>query len=152
MYLVKVRTTFSSAHRLYRPELSEQENYALYGKCSSPNGHGHNYDLEVAIAGRIDPQTGMVINFYEVSQLVDTLIFDKVDHRNLNEDVDFLRGIVPTAENMARVFWDVLEPGLTNGRLFSITVGERGNNIVTYYGPHVVFEDLLEAEVAGRAN
>ncbi len=143
MFLVRVKTTFSAAHRLYRPELTDAENLRVYGKCSNPNGHGHNYDLEVAVAGHIDPQTGMVINFYELTRLVDEHIHDKVDHRHLNEDVDFMKGLVPTAENMAFKFWEVLEPHIVEGQLHSISVGERGNNVITYYGPRITMNNLL---------
>lgn len=142
MFLVRVKTTFSAAHRLYRPELSDAENMQLYGKCSNPNGHGHNYDLEVAVAGQMDEKTGMVINFYELTRLVDELIHDKVDHRNLNSDVAFMAGLVPTAENMAFKFWEVLEPHIVEGQLYSISVGERGSNIISYYGPRVTLNNL----------
>lgn len=142
MFLVRVKSTFSAAHRLCQPGLSDAENYELYGKCSNPNGHGHNYDLEVVVAGDVDKKSGMVINFYELTRLVDELIFHKVDHQNLNTDVDFMQGLVPTAENMAWKFWEVLQPHITEGRLFSISVGERGNNIITYYGPNVTVEGL----------
>lgn len=142
MFLVKVRTVFSAAHRLCRTDFTDEQNFALYGKCSSPNGHGHNYELEVAIAGEIDPETGMVANFYDINRLIDELVYDKVDHRNLNSDVEFMRGIIPTAENMAKVFWEILEPHIEGGTLFSITIGERGNNVVIYYGPHVTLKDL----------
>ncbi len=143
MFLVRVKTTFSAAHRLYRPELTDDENLQLYGKCSNPHGHGHNYDLEVAVAGQIDPKTGMVINFYELTRLVDELIHEKVDHKNLNLDVNFMTGLVPTAENMAFKFWEELEPHVVDGQLFSISVGERGSNIITYYGPRVTISDLM---------
>ena len=135
VFLVKVRATFSAAHRLCREDLTDAENYALYGKCSNPNGHGHNYDVELAIEGDIDPATGMVVNFYEVQRVLDEQIIDKVDHRHLNHDVDFMRGVIPTVENMARVFWDILAPNIRGGRLHSITLGERNSNIVTYFGP-----------------
>ena len=134
-FLVRVRVSFSSAHRLCREGLSDEENFALYGKCSNPNGHGHNYDLEVAVVGDVDPLTGMVVNFYELTQLVDVHIFSKVDHKNLNTDVPFMRGVIPTAENMAKTFWEELEPYIKNGRLQSITISERDNNVVTYFGP-----------------
>jgi len=143
-----VKTTFSAAHRLCQPGFSDEENFALYGHCSNPNGHGHNYDLEVVVAGSIDEKTGMVINFYELSRLVDELIFDKVDHRNLNSDVEFMRGVIPTAENMSKVFWEVLEPHVKDGRLFSVTVGERGTNLVSYYGPNVKLHELAGLEAA----
>lgn len=146
LFLVKVRTTFSAAHRLYKPELTDEENFALYGKCSSPNGHGHNYELEVAVAGSIDPATGMVANFYDVSRLVDELIFDKVDHRNLNMDVDFLQGYIPTAENMALRFWQILEPRIQGGRLHSITINESGKNIIVYFGEGATEKTLQNPE------
>ena len=153
MFLVKVRSTFSAAHRLCRSDFTDEQNFELYGKCSNPNGHGHNYDLEVAVAGEINPVNGMVINFYEVNNIVNRLIFDKVDHRNLNTDVDFMKGIIPTAENMALVFWEILEPHIDGGKLFSVTVGERGNNIVTYYGPHISMTEMAAAEMlAGRSS
>lgn len=142
MFLVRVKTTFSAAHRLCRPELSDAENMQLYGKCSNPNGHGHNYDLDVAVAGQMDKHTGMVINFYELTRLVDELIHDKVDHRNLNMDVDFMKDLVPTAENMAFKFWEVLEPHIVEGQLYSVSVGERGSNIITYYGPRITLDNL----------
>lgn len=135
MFLVKIRMQFAAAHRLARPDWSDDQNRALYGKCANPNGHGHNYLLEVAVEGDVDPETGMVVNFYDLQRVVEREIFDKVDHRNLNVDVDFLRGIVPTAENLAKRFWEVLEPHIREGRLHSITVGEGNTNLATYYGP-----------------
>jgi len=147
LFLVRVKTTFSAAHRLCQAGLTDAQNFELYGQCSNPNGHGHNYDLEVAVAGQIESKTGMVINFYELTRLVNELIHDKVDHRNLNTDVDFMAGLVPTAENMALKFWEVLEPHINEGELFSISVGERGNNIITYYGPHVTAGKLAAAGV-----
>jgi len=133
---------------LCREGLSDEENYALYGKCSNPNGHGHNYDVEVVVGGDIDPETGMVINFYEVNRLIDELIHDKVDHRNLNSDVPFMQGVIPTAENMAKIFWEQLEPHVNEGRLFSVTVGERGTNLVSYFGPNAKLGDLLALDAA----
>ncbi len=121
--------------RLYRPHLSDEENFALYGVCSNPSFHGHNFDVEVAVAGDIDPETGMVANFYDIEQLLRREIFDRFDHKNLNTDVECLRGKVPTTENLARTFWELLDPHITTARLYSVTVGERDTNIVVYYGP-----------------
>lgn len=135
LFLIKVRTRFSAALRLYSHEMSEEENYGLYGKCASPNGHGHDFDVEVAFIGDVDPRTGMVANFYDLQKLIDEQIFERVDHTNLNTDVDFLRGVITTTENLALKFWQVLEPLVPAGRLFSITIGERTNNVVTYFGP-----------------
>lgn len=137
LFLVKLRTTFCAAMRLSRPELSDEENFALYGVCSNPSFHGHNFDVEVAVAGELDPNTRMVVNFYEIEQLLRREIFEKVDHKNLNTDVDFLQGLVPTTETLALKFWERLEPHITTGRLYSISVGERDTNIVIYYGPNV---------------
>jgi 6-pyruvoyltetrahydropterin/6-carboxytetrahydropterin synthase len=135
MYLVKIRMQFAAAHRLARPDWTDEQNYALYGKCANVHGHGHNYLLEVAVEGDVDPETGMVINFYELQQIVEREVFDKVDHRNLNVDVDFLKDVIPTAENLAKRFWEVLAPHITKGRLHSVTVAEGNSNIVTYFGP-----------------
>ncbi|MCX7626205.1 MAG: 6-carboxytetrahydropterin synthase [Candidatus Sumerlaeaceae bacterium] len=138
MFVVKIRMQFAAAHRLARPDWTDEQNYALYGKCANANGHGHNYLLEVAVEGDVDPETGMVVNFYDLQRVVEREIFEKVDHRNLNVDVDFLRGIVPTAENLAKRFWEVLEPHIGEGRLRSVTVGEGSANTATYYGPRRV--------------
>jgi 6-pyruvoyltetrahydropterin/6-carboxytetrahydropterin synthase len=136
LYLIKVRTTFSAALRLHSRQLSEEQNYALYGVCASPHGHGHDYEVEVAFEGKMDPVTGMVANFYDLQQLVDKEIFQRVDHKNLNTDVDFLQGLVPTTENLAAKFWELVKPHCPKGlKLHSITIGERSNNIVTYFGP-----------------
>jgi 6-pyruvoyltetrahydropterin/6-carboxytetrahydropterin synthase len=135
LYLVKVRVTFSAAHRLCVAGLSNEENHAIYGRCANPSGHGHNYDLEVAVRGQVDPVTGMVVNFYELNELVRVHILDKVDHKNLNDDVDFLKVLVPTAENLAGKFWEILAPRIRNGTLHSITISESSDNEVTYLGP-----------------
>lgn len=135
MYVVTVRKTFSAAHRLCQEGLSDEENRKLYGKCSNPNGHGHNYVLEVSVAGDMDPQTGMVVNFFDVTEAIDHLIFSRVDHRNLNVEVDFMKGLVPTAENMAAKFWELLEPHTGRARLHSISLSEGTSNRITYYGP-----------------
>lgn len=135
MFLVKIRMQFAAAHRLARPDWTDEQNYAVYGKCAHVNGHGHNYLLEVAVEGDVDPETGMVVNFYDLQRVVEREIFEKVDHRHLNVDVDFLQGIVPTAENLAKRFWEVLEPHIPQGRLHSITVAEGTNNIAIYFGP-----------------
>lgn len=142
LFLIKVRTRFSAALRLYSNEMTEEENFRLYGKCASPNGHGHDYDVEVAFMGDIDSRTGMVANFYELQKLLDSEIFDRVDHTNLNTDVDFLKGVIPTTENLAKAFWDLLEPHREVGQLFSISVGERTNNLVTYFGPDANLNDI----------
>ena len=118
------RVDFSASHQLSCPELSAEENEALYGKCV--RHHGHNYVLETTVAGVPDPRHGMVMNLRELGQLVREEIVAHVDHRHLNCDVPFLSGVIPTAENMVRVFWERLDaristldgPRLARLRLF----------------------------------
>jgi 6-pyruvoyltetrahydropterin/6-carboxytetrahydropterin synthase len=128
------RAQFSAAHRLHNPELSDEENRRIYDKCNNPNGHGHNYELEVTIAGEPDPETGMVIDLKALKDILQKHIIEKVDHKHLNHDVDFLRGVIPTAENIAIKIWQELEPHITRGKLRSVTLYESQNNLVEYRG------------------
>lgn len=125
---------FSASHRLYNPKFSERENLDIYGKCAYPNGHGHNYEIEVTVVGEPDNDTGMIIDLKKLSDLIRAEIIEKVDHKHLNIDVDFLRGIVPTAENIAVAFWNILNPRIKQGRLYSIKVYETPNNYAEYKG------------------
>ncbi|GJQ20663.1 MAG: 6-carboxy-5,6,7,8-tetrahydropterin synthase [Bacteroidia bacterium] len=133
MYVTR-RATFSASHRLYNAELSEEENFRLFDKCASPNGHGHNYVLEVTVAGEVGEETGYVLDLKELKKILAREILDKVDHKHLNHDVDFLRGVIPTAENIAMAFWNVLAPAIPRGRLHSIRLQETENNAVEYRG------------------
>jgi 6-pyruvoyltetrahydropterin/6-carboxytetrahydropterin synthase len=134
MVFVTRRSTFSASHRLHNPALSESENLELFDKCANPNGHGHNYVLEVTVAGDPGKKTGYVIDLKKLKEIIKREILDKVDHRHLNHDVDFLKGIIPTAENIAVSFWKVLEPKITEGTLYSIRLRETENNIVEFRG------------------
>ncbi len=134
MTYVTRRATFSASHRLYNPALSEKQNQELFDKCAGPNGHGHNYVLEVTVAGETGKETGYVIDLKKMKKILKEEILDKVDHKNMNMDVDFLQGVVPTAENIARAFWNILQPKITEGRLFSIRLLETENNSVEYRG------------------
>jgi 6-pyruvoyltetrahydropterin/6-carboxytetrahydropterin synthase len=147
MFLVQVSVTFSAALRLFKPELSDEENFRLYGKCANPSGHGHNYTLDVVVAGKLDEETGMVVNFYDLQKAVNDQIFEEVDHRNLNTDVEWLSDVIPTAENMAVKFWERLSPHIRGGSLYNITIAERNGNIISYYGP----VDVLPAGAAIRS-
>ncbi len=133
MYLTR-KEHFCASHRLYNPKFSDAENLKIYGKCAYPNGHGHNYEIEVTIQGEVDPQTGMILDLKQLGDIMDEQILTKVDHRHLNFDVDFLQGVIPTAENLARVFWDVLLPKIRSGRLSSVRVYETPNNYAEYRG------------------
>ncbi|OGV90130.1 MAG: 6-pyruvoyl tetrahydrobiopterin synthase, partial [Melioribacter sp. RIFOXYB12_FULL_38_5] len=101
MVYVTRREIFSASHRLFNPNLSEEENNSLFGKCNNPNGHGHNYTLEVTICGEVNPKTGYLIDLKLLKQIIIDNVINKVDHKNLNLDVDFLAGKIPTAENIA---------------------------------------------------
>lgn len=137
MVYVTRKAHFSAAHRLYNPTFSDNLNEEVFDKCNNVKGHGHNYTIEVTVAGIPDPSTGYVIDLKKLARLMDDLIIDKVDHKHLNFDVEELRGIIPTAENIALVFWSLLQPKITEGKLYSIKVFESDNNFVEYRGEPV---------------
>ena len=128
------RAHFSASHRLFDPKLTNEQNFEIFGGCSNPNGHGHNYYIEVCIAGEPNSKTGFVIDLKKVKKVVHEYFLDKVDHKNLNLDVDFLTGIIPTTENIAIAAWKQIEPRITEGKLFSIRVYETENNFAEYKG------------------
>ncbi len=127
--MVTVRAHFSAAHRLFRPDWSQAKNHEIFGACASPNGHGHNYDLDVTVEGPVDPVTGMIIDMKVLKAVIQREIVDPVDHKNLNLDVPFLEGVVPTAENIAVAFWRILEPRVPAGKLHEIRLQETERNI-----------------------
>ena len=133
VYLTR-RMTFSAAHRLWSPFLSEAENYEIYAKCANPNGHGHNYILEVTVQGAPDEHTGMVMNLTDMKKVINEQIVDWVDHKHLNYDVPWLEGVIPTAEMLAIKFWERLERGLPAGMLYEVKLHETENNLATYRG------------------
>lgn len=137
MVFVTRREVFSASHRLYNPNLSEEENNSLFGKCSNINGHGHNYVLEVTICGEVDQKTGYLIDLKLLKQIIIDNVINKVDHKNLNLDVAFLIGKIPTAENIAVAFWDELENKIPNGRLYSVKLRETENNFIEYKGKNI---------------
>ncbi|UCD17814.1 MAG: 6-carboxytetrahydropterin synthase [Candidatus Zixiibacteriota bacterium] len=124
------RMTFSSGHRLYNPGFSDEKNREVFGDCSNPNGHGHNYVLEVTVSGSVAEDSGMVINLKDLKRIVAREIIDKVDHRNLNVDVDFMKDLIPTTENFAQKIWEILDRSLGKGLLDRIVLYESENNWV----------------------
>jgi 6-pyruvoyltetrahydropterin/6-carboxytetrahydropterin synthase len=132
--IITARLTFSAAHRLNNPKYDAGWNRRVYGKCDNPRGHGHNYVIHVSVKGKIDPETGMVIDLKVLKDVVRRRIIDCVDHTNLNEDVDFLQGVIPTAENLARAFWQQLAPAITEGALYEVLLQETEKNSVVYRG------------------
>ena len=128
------RLRFNAAHRVHNPALSDEENRSLFGKCNNPNWHGHNYVLEVAVEGPIDERTGYVIDLGLLRTIVQREVIDRVDHRNLNVDVDFMHGINPTAENIVVACWRAVEHHVAPGRLKRLRLWETENNYVEYEG------------------
>lgn len=127
--LVTIKTHFSSAHRLSRPDWGDDRNLEVFGPCANPNGHGHNYELEVTVEGPVNPETGMIVDMKVLKELVNEWIVDRVDHKHLNLDVPFLNGVIPTAENLAVAFWAVLETRVPSGRLHELRLQETERNI-----------------------
>ena len=136
MIYLKRRERFSAAHRLFKPGLSDSENMDLYGPCANPNWHGHNYVLWVTIKGENNPETGYVVDLKELSRIIKENVIDKLDHKNLNLEVDFLKGKIISTENLAVGIWQQLEPRIKvlGVALHSIKIQETENNIVEYFG------------------
>jgi 6-pyruvoyltetrahydropterin/6-carboxytetrahydropterin synthase len=133
MYITR-REVFSASHRLWNPGLSDEQNIELFDKCANPNGHGHNFVLEVTVVGEIKSESGYVLDFKKLKAIIREEIILKVDHKHLNYDVDFLKNKIPTAENIVRAFWRVLESKISGAKLSAIRLHETENNIVEYRG------------------
>ncbi|MDA1109318.1 MAG: 6-carboxytetrahydropterin synthase [Nitrospinae bacterium] len=134
MIYITRRLEFCASHRLFNPKFSDRENEETFGLCNNPNGHGHNYVLEVTVKGDIDPDTGMVLDLKTLKKLIHREIIDKVDHKNFNMDVDFMKDVIPTAENIAIKFWELLESKIDNGTLHELKLYESERNYVVYRG------------------
>jgi len=135
IYLTR-RERFSSAHRMYRPGLSDEENMSIYGKCSNPMWHGHNYVLKVTVRGEVDPETGYFMNATRLKEIMNERVVVKLDHKNMNLGTDFMQGKVATTENLAMAIWHELEAPLAaeGATLHCVRVEETENNYVEYYG------------------
>lgn len=127
------RVHFNAAHRLHNPSLSDAENRKIFGACNNPNYHGHNYELEVSVAGEIDPTTGYVADLGAVKRIVEDLVLSRLDHRNLNVDVPDFERLNPTTENLVVVIWRLLE-GRLPGTLTRLVLWETPRNCVVYEG------------------
>jgi len=136
MIYITRRERFSAAHRLYNPEWSPEKNFQAYGKCSNPNWHGHNYELWVTIKGNIDPGQGYLIDLKILSKILKKYVIDKIDHRNINLEVDFMKGKMISTENLAISIWEQIEPHIKklNVELHSVKVQETENNFAEYFG------------------
>ncbi len=135
IYLTR-RERFSAAHRLYNPAFSEEENLERFGACANPNWHGHNYILWVTVKGEIDPETGYVVDLKEVSSIIKAKVIDKLDHKNINLEVDFMQDVIVSTENLAMAIWkELAEPIKALGpELHSVKIQETENNLVEYFG------------------
>ena len=128
------RMRFNAAHRLHNPTLSEQENRAVFGADNNPHGHGHNYVLDVSVTGEVDERTGYVYDLGPLKTLVQREVGDRVDHKNFNLDVDFMRGVIPTTENIVVAMWRVIAPAIAPAVLVRLRLWETENNHVEYEG------------------
>ncbi|NCF95610.1 MAG: 6-carboxytetrahydropterin synthase [Bacteroidetes bacterium] len=136
MIYIQRRAIFSAAHRLANPSWSDEKNQAVFGHCANEYSHGHNFQLIVTVKGEVNPDTGFVINLVDLKAIMDSEIIQHVDHRNLNHDVPFMQGIMPSTENLAMVFWQqIAGPIAKHGAaLHCIRIVETENNMVEYYG------------------
>ncbi|KAJ1972232.1 hypothetical protein H4R34_005476 [Dimargaris verticillata] len=126
---------FSAAHRLHAPSLSAEVNAEVYGKCNRANGHGHNYEVEIAVKGEIDPQTGMILNVTDLKQCIHEAIMEPLDHRHLDHDVPFFADRPSTTENLAIYIWDSMKRVLPKGpELYRVRLYETPQNYVEYFG------------------
>ncbi len=133
IYLTR-KEHFNAAHKLFNPDWSQKKNEATFGKCANPNWHGHNYNLFVTLRGEINKETGYLYDAKKLSTLITEQVLDKVDHRNLNLDVDFMQGKICTTENLAIGIWNQIAPHIEGAELHAIKLFETDNNFVEYFG------------------
>jgi 6-pyruvoyltetrahydropterin/6-carboxytetrahydropterin synthase len=136
MIYITRRERFNAAHRMFREEWDAEKNMLEYGKCSNPNWHGHNYNLYVTIKGELDPETGLLINLKKLSAIVKSKVIERIDHKNMNIDVDFMQGKIASTENLCMAIWEILKPEIDQlgVHLHSVKIEETENNIVEYFG------------------
>jgi len=139
MIYVSRQEHFNAAHKLYNEQWSSEKNREVFGPCANENWHGHNYNLIVTVKGQPDPETGFVVDLKRLSLLIKAKVLEPLDHKNLNLDVPFLQGKMPSTEILAQEIWKILQPEIatitTFGTLFSIKLYETPRNYVEYFGP-----------------
>jgi 6-pyruvoyltetrahydropterin/6-carboxytetrahydropterin synthase len=135
IYLTR-RERFNAAHRMFRAEWDDAKNAEVFGKCSNPNWHGHNYTLFVTVRGDLNPETGYVVNLKTLSKIINENIIEKLDHKNINLEVEFMNGVIASSENLAIAIWQQLEPPIKKLgiELHCIKIEETENNIIEYFG------------------
>ncbi len=138
MVFVSRKEHFNAAHKLFNPNWSQEKNEEVFGPCANANWHGHNFDMIVTVKGEPDPDTGFVVDLKKLSKLIRTEVIEKVDHKNLNVDVDFMRGKMASTENLTIEIWKILEKKLpnisANAKLHCVKIYETPRNFVEYYG------------------
>jgi 6-pyruvoyltetrahydropterin/6-carboxytetrahydropterin synthase len=136
MLYITRKENFNAAHRLFRADYDDKKNLEVFGKCSNPNWHGHNYTLWVTVAGDINPETGFVINLKHLSMTIQEKIIDKIDHKNINLEVDFMKGKMASTEMLTLAIWEQLDDDIKRmgARLFSVKLFETENNFAEYFG------------------
>ncbi|MNL29829.1 6-carboxy-5,6,7,8-tetrahydropterin synthase [compost metagenome] len=136
MIYITRKASFNAAHKLSRPDWTEDKNAEIFGKCANPNWHGHNYQLYVTVKGEINPETGFLVDLKWLKDITNTYVVDKIDHRNLNLDVDFMQGKLASTENLAIAIWEQLVDliAAAGAQLHSIKIYETENNFVEYFG------------------
>lgn len=138
MIYVSRKEHFNAAHKLYNPNWTKEKNESIFGPCANENWHGHNFEMIVTVKGRPDPETGFVVDLKTLSKVIKRTVIDKVDHKNLNLDVDFLRGKMASCEVLVEEFWKILAPEVAKitprGQLYSIRLFETHKNFVEFFG------------------
>ncbi|MBK7212288.1 MAG: 6-carboxytetrahydropterin synthase [Bacteroidales bacterium] len=136
MIYITRRERFNAAHRLFREDYSDSRNLEVFGKCSNPNWHGHNYTLFVTVKGEVDPATGFLVNLKDLSEIINQFVIEKLDHRNINVEVDFMKGKLASTENLAIGIWNELKTPIDQlgAALFKVQLYETENNFVEYLG------------------
>ncbi len=135
IYLTR-RERFCAAHRMFRQDWSDEKNSRIFGKCSNPNWHGHNYILWITVKGDMSDEHGFVMNINTLKLIIQERIIEKIDHKNINLDVDFMKGKIATTENLAASIWNELKPYIENegALLHCVKIAETENNSIEYYG------------------
>lgn len=128
---------FNAAHRIFNPSWNDRKNEEVFGLCSLPNYHGHNYDLVIKLTGEVDPETGYVFDMKKLKEIIDTHVVVHFDHKNLNLDVPDFRNVIPSAENIAIVIWNILREQISRSFSIQVVLYETQRNFVEYSGPDI---------------
>ncbi len=136
MIFITRRERFNAAHRMFRSDWNDEKNMKVFGKCSNPNWHGHNYNLYVTVKGELNKETGLLMNLKDLSRIIKTKIIDKIDHKNMNVEVGFMQGKIASSENLVMAIWEEIKPEIEKHGVFlhCIKLEETENNVIEYFG------------------